>query len=106
MQIDATSTTTRTTSPVGLRKGQAPHNDWEKPGHFKGVPFCDKDLEKFRAQNSLNSRLCISLPFFLKFFVLFIKYKAEVHFYSISLPIKVELSPQEVKLSFEMMSYS
>ena len=106
MQTDATSTTTRTTSPVGLRKGQAPHNDWEKPGHFKGVPFCDKDLEKFRAQNSLNSRLCISLPFSLNLFVLFIKYKAEAHFYSISLPIKVELSPQEIKLSFEMMSYS
>jgi hypothetical protein len=40
IQIGATSTTTRTTSPVGLQKGLAPHNDWEEPGTFKGVPFC------------------------------------------------------------------
>jgi hypothetical protein len=29
IQIHATSITTRTKSPVGLWKGQAPHNDWE-----------------------------------------------------------------------------
>jgi hypothetical protein len=42
IQIGAKSITTRTTSPVGLRKGLAPHNDWEKPGAFKGVPFVTK----------------------------------------------------------------
>ena len=90
----------------GLRKGLAPYNDWEEPGTFKGVSFCDKDLEKIWAQNSCNSRLRVSLPFTLKFFVLLIKYKAELHFYSICVPVKDELSPQEGNLSFgsEMMS--
>ena len=71
-----------------------------------GVPFCDKDLENFRAQKSCNSRLRISLPFSLKLFAQVIKYKTELHFYSISVPIKVELSLQELNLSlrYEMMS--
>lgn len=40
------------------------------------------------------------------FFVQGIKYNTELHFYCISVPIKDELSPQEVNLgvSFEMMS--
>ena len=84
----------------GLRKGLAPHNDWEQPGTFKGVPFCDKDLEKFWARNSWNSRLRISFSFSLKLFVLFIKYKTELHFHSIYVPVKDDLSLQEGKLSF------
>ena len=51
----------------------------------------------------------ISLPFSLKFFALVIKYKAELYLYSIIVPIKDDLSPQEVNLrnlslNFEMMS--
>ena len=48
----------------------------------------------------------ISPPFSLKLFVLFIKYKAKLHFHSISVPVKDDLSFQEEKLSFgfEMVS--
>ena len=110
IQIGATSSTTSTTSPVGLQKGQALHNNWEKPGNFRGVPFCDKDLEKIYIQSHTaffhNSHLHISLSFSLKHFVLHIKYKAELYLYTISVHIKVELSLQEVNLSliFELMS--
>jgi hypothetical protein len=44
--------------------------------------------------------LRISLPFSLKFFVLFIKYKSVLPFYPIYTPVKDELSPQEGNLSF------
>ena len=42
----------------------------------------------------------ISLPFSLRLFVLVIKFKTELNFYSISVPVKDELSPQEGNLSF------
>ena len=51
--------------------------------------------------------MSISQPFSLKFFVIIIKYKADIHLYSISLYIKDELSRQEVNLcvNFEIKSH-
>ena len=50
--------------------------------------------------------MCISLPFSLNLFVLLIKYIPKHPFFSIIVPIKFELSTQEVNLSlrFEVMS--
>ena len=55
----------------------------------------------------LATLVCAFPQFSLNFFVQCTKYKAELHFYSISAPIQDELSTQEVNLSGddEMMSW-
>ena len=88
------------------QQGQHHLSDFEKdkhrittkqPGTFKGVPFCDKDLEKFRVHShtafSCNSRLLITPPFSLS--ILWAKP-------SLNLSRSVSSGPQAPKLGTDL----